>query len=182
MQLWATIWIGVTFCTTDPTLSPSLLKMLCRCIVDHQTLPVVCSLFLSRQFPSWPKSSSTLPYAKITITLSFGTSLVNGLHSTHVYSPKISDYGHAQSTYHMFSFPCHTFISFIPHATFIIPHVVYKSSTCSLPFITCYVSSFQYISFEYLSCISPVLNFKLVHPPFSLRLRSLISPSEIKGT
>ena len=27
----------------------------------------------------------------------FGTSLVNRLHSTHVYSPKISDYGHAWS-------------------------------------------------------------------------------------
>ena len=54
----------VTFRTTDPTPSLSPLKTLCRRIVDHQTLPVVCSLFPSRQFPSWPESSSTLPYAK----------------------------------------------------------------------------------------------------------------------
>ena len=65
---------------------------------------------------------------------------------------------------------------------FIIPHAISKSSTCSLPFITCYVSSLQYISSKYPSCISPVLNIKLVHPPFSLCLRSLIFPSEIKGT
>ena len=103
---------------------------------------------------------------EITITLSFGTSLVNGLHSTHVYSPKILDYGHAWSTYHMFSFPCHMFISFIPHATFIIPHVIYKCSTCLLPFVTCYVPSSQYISFEYLSCISPVSNINSRSPSF----------------
>ena len=35
----------------------------------------------------------------------------------HVYLLSISDYGHTQSRYHMFSFPCHTFVSFIPHAT-----------------------------------------------------------------
>ena len=47
------------FRTTDPTPSPSPLETLRRRIVDHQTLPVIRSLF-----PSWPKSSSTLPYAK----------------------------------------------------------------------------------------------------------------------
>ena len=54
----------VTFRTTDPTPSLSPLEMLRRCIVDHQTLPVVHSLFPSGQFLSWPKSSGTLPYAK----------------------------------------------------------------------------------------------------------------------
>ena len=48
--------IGVTFRTTDPTLSLSLLETLHRRIVDHQTLPVVRSLFLSGQFLSWPES------------------------------------------------------------------------------------------------------------------------------
>ena len=52
------------FCTTDPTPSPSPLETLCRCIVDHHTLPVVCSLCLSGQFLYQPKSSSTLLYAK----------------------------------------------------------------------------------------------------------------------
>ena len=54
----------VTFHTTDPTSSPSPLEMLRRSIVDHQTLPVVRSLFPSGQFLSWPESSSTLPYVK----------------------------------------------------------------------------------------------------------------------
>ena len=47
----------VTFRTTDPTPSLSPLKTLCRRIVDHQTLPVVCSLFLSGQFLSQPEST-----------------------------------------------------------------------------------------------------------------------------
>ena len=54
----------VTFCTTDPTPSLSPLETLRRRIVDHQTLPVVCSLFSSGQFPSRPESSGTLPYVK----------------------------------------------------------------------------------------------------------------------
>ena len=103
---------------------------------------------------------------EITITLSFSTSLVNGLCSTHVYSPKILDYGYTQSRYHMFSFPCHTFVSFIPHATFIIPHVISKSSTCSLPFVTYYVSDLQYISIEYLSCIFLSFEYQTSSPSF----------------
>ena len=118
---------------------------------------------------------------EITLTLSSALHLSTDS-AQHVYSPKISDYSHAWSRYHMFSFPCHMFVSLFHMLLFIIPHVISKSSTCLLPFITCYVSSLQYISFEYLSCISPVSNIKLVHPPFSLRLRSLISPSKIKGT
>ena len=39
-----------------------------------------------------------------------------------------------------------------------------KSSTCSLPFITYHVSSLQYISFKYLSCISLVSNIKSSSP------------------
>ena len=58
------IWWCVTFRATDPTPSLSPLETLCRCIVDHQTLPVVRSLFPSGQFLSQPESSGTLPYAK----------------------------------------------------------------------------------------------------------------------
>ena len=59
----------VTFRTTDPTLSLSPLETLCRCIVDHHTLPVVRSLCLSGHFPSQPESSGTLLYVN-TLTLS----------------------------------------------------------------------------------------------------------------
>ena len=62
--LTITMFLAVMFHITDPTPSLSPPEMLCRHIVDHQTLPVVRSLFPSRQFLSRPKSSSTLPYAK----------------------------------------------------------------------------------------------------------------------
>ena len=79
---------SVTFRITDPTPSPSPPKTLCRRIVDHQTLPVVRSLFLSGQFPSlWHPTIN-----EITITLSFGTSLVNRLCPTHASLLSISDY------------------------------------------------------------------------------------------
>ena len=70
----------VMFCTIDSTPPLSLLKMLCRCTVDHHHYQ------------------------------SFGTSHVNGLHSTHVYLFSILEYGHAWSKYHMFIFPCHMFV------------------------------------------------------------------------
>ena len=50
--------------------------------------------------------------------------------------------------------------------TFIIPHVIYKSSTCSLPFVTHYVSDLQYISIEYLSCIFLCLEYQTSSPSF----------------
>ena len=50
--------------TTDPTLSLSPLETLCRHIVDHYTLPVVCSLCPSGQFLYRPGSSGNLLYAK----------------------------------------------------------------------------------------------------------------------
>ena len=57
----------VMFYTTDPTPSLSPLETLQRRIVDHQTLPVVRSLFLPGQFLSQPESSGTLPYVKSTL-------------------------------------------------------------------------------------------------------------------
>ena len=97
----------------------------------------------------------------------FSTSHVNGLCSTHVYLPSILEYSHAWSKYHMFSFPCHMFVSFFHMPLLIIPHAISKSSTCSLPFITHYVSSLQYISIKYLSCIFSVLNLKSSSPLLS---------------
>ena len=131
-------------------------------IKHYQSYAPFFRLDNSRPTPSPPAPT----ICEITITLSFGTSLVNGLRSTHVYSPKISDYSHAWSTYHMFSFPCHTFVSFIPHATFIIPDVISKSSTCSLPFVTYYVSDLQYISIKYLSCIFLSFEYQTSSPSF----------------
>ena len=134
----------------------SLLKTLCRHIADHHTLPVIHSLFLSDN--SRPGPSPLAPYY---ILLYVKTPL------PYLYSPNISDYSHAQSRYHMFSFPCHTFVLLFHMLLFIIPHAISKSSTCSLPFITCHVSSLQYISFEYPSCISPVSNINSSSPLLS---------------
>ena len=97
----------------------------------------------------------------------FGTSLVNRLHSTHVYLLSISEYGHAQSRYHMFSFPCHMFVLFF-HMLLLLFHMLFpNSSTCSLPFVTHHVSSLEYISFEYPSCISLVSNIRSSSPLLS---------------
>ena len=159
-------WNVVTFHTTDPTPSPSLLETLHRCIVDHHTLPVVRSLCPSRQFLYWPESSGTLLYAKTPLPI-FGISLVNRLCSTHVYLPSISGYSHARSRYHMFNLPCHMFVLLFHMLLFIIPHAISKSSTYLLLFVTYHVSSLQYISFKYLSCISPVLNIKSSSPLLS---------------
>ena len=156
----------VTFCTTDPTPSLSPLETLRRRIVDHHTLPVIHSLCLSRQFLYQPGSSGTYYMQKYLYPI-FGTSLVNGLRSTHVYLLSISEYGHTQSRYHMFSFPCHTFVLFF-HMLLLYFHMLFpKSSTCSLPFITYHVSSLQYINFKYLSCISLVSNIKSSSPLLS---------------
>ena len=141
--------LNVMFHTTDPTPSPSPLEMLCRCIVDHHTSPVICSLFPSGQFLYRPRSSGTLLYVKTPSTYLW--------HFTCQWTPlnllSISDYGHAWSRYHMFSFPCHTLVLLFHMLLLIIPHAISKSSTCSLPFVTYHVSSLQYISFKYPSCI-----------------------------
>ena len=156
----------VTFCTTDPTPSPSLLEMLHRHIVDHHTLPVVHSLCPSRQFLSWPESSGTLLYAKAPLPYPRHFTCQQIPLNTCIL-PSISDYGHTQSRYHMFSFPCHMFVLLFHMLLFIIPHVISKYSTCSLPFVTYHVSSLQYISFEDPSCISLVSNINSSSPLLS---------------
>ena len=59
--IFTLVYNTVMFHTTDPTPSPSPLETLHRCIVDHHTVPVVCSLCPSGQ---WPESSGTLLYVK----------------------------------------------------------------------------------------------------------------------
>ena len=136
------------FCTTDSTLSPSPLKMLCRHIVDHHTLPVVCSLCPSRQFPYWSRSSSTLLYVK--------TPLPYLRHfncqQPHVYLLSISEYGHAQSKYHMFSFPCHMFVLFFHMFICKIFHMLIALCypLCFIPSVyKLRVSVLYFLSFEY---------------------------------
>ena len=146
------------FHTTDPTLSLSPLEMLRRCIVDHQTLPVVCSLFLSGQFPSQPKPSGTLPYAKSPLPYPQHFTCQWTPLNTCILTQDLRLWSRMeQIPYVQFS---------LSHICLIIPHATFYYSTCSLPFVTCYVSSLQYISFEYPSCISPVSNINYSSPSF----------------
>ena len=130
----------VTFCTTDSTLSLSLLETLCRCIVDHHTLPVVCSLCPSGQFPYWSGSSSTLLYAK--------TPLPYLRHFTCQWTPLntciLTQHLRVQS--HMEQIP---YVQFsLPYICLIIPHVTSHYSTC-------YFQIFHMlVALSYLSCFS----------------------------
>ena len=117
-----TLRAAVMFHTTDPTPTPSPLETLCRCIVDHQKLPVACSLFPSRQFLSQPKSSSTLLYAK--------TPLPYPWHFTCQQTPlntsKLTQ--HLGLLSHMEQIP---YIQFsLSHICLIIPHATFYYSTC----------------------------------------------------
>ena len=167
-------------CSTDKHITwvlPRSFYLICY-VLYHRSNSISVSTRDAPQTHSWSSNitSRTLPFSvrtipvlvrvlwhpticKITLTLSSALHLSTDS-IQHMYTHPRSQIMvmHRAHMYHMFSFPCHTFVSYILHATFIIPHVIYKSSTCSLPFITCYVSSSQYISFEYLSCI--FLSFK----------------------
>ena len=140
--------------------------MLRRCIVDHQTLPVICSLFLSGQFLSQPESSSTLLYAKTPLSYPQHFTCQWTLFNTCILTQHLRLWSHTEQIPHV-RFSLSHICLIIPHATFIIPHAISKSSTCSLPFVTCHVSSLQYISFKYLSCISSVLNINSSSPLLS---------------
>ena len=141
----------------------------------HRSNSVSISAWDTPQTHSWSSNitSHTLPFSirtipvlaqvlwhpiisKITITLSFSTSLVNGLRPTHASLFGISDYGYAQSRYHMIQFtsPHVYFIS--PYARFILPcsslYLIFL-----LPCAHCHITnvfSFYYLNIEYLSCHS----------------------------
>ena len=145
------------FHTIDPTPTPSLLKMLCRCIVDNHTLPVVCSLCLSGQFPYQPGSSSTLLYVKTPLPYLQHFICQWTLLNTCILTQHLGVWSRTeQIPYVQFPLP-HVCIIF--HMLLLYFHMLFpKSSTCLLPFITFHVSVLLYISIEYLSCISSVSN------------------------
>ena len=166
------------FRTTDSTPSLSLLKTLCRYIVDHHTLPVVHSLCLSGQFHTG-LGPLALYYMQKHLYPIFSTSIVNGLHSTHVYLLSISEYGHAQRKYHIFNFPCHMFVLFFYMLHLLFHMFISKIFHMLIAFVTHYVSSLQYklqvsvlyfLSFEYQSS-SPLLS-DFISEVYSLCLKS----------
>ena len=114
------------FCTTDPTPSPSPLETLCRCIVNHQTLPVVRSLFPSGQFPSQPEPSGTLPYVKSPLPYPRHFTCQWTLLNTCILTQDLGLWScMEQIPYVQFS---------LSHICLIIPHAIfYYYSTCSLP-------------------------------------------------
>ena len=158
--------LHVTFHTTDPTPSPSLLEMLHRHIVDHHTLPVIHSLCLSGQFLSQPESSGTLLYAKTPLPYLWHFTCQWTPLNTCILTQHLGVWSHMEQIPYV-QFPLSHICLTIHMLLFIIPHAISKSSTCSLPFVTYHVSSLQYISFEYPSCISPVSNIKSSSPLLS---------------
>ena len=115
---------GVTFRTTDPTLSLSPLKMLCRCIVDHHTLPVICSLCPSGHFLSQPESSSTLLYAKTPLPYLQHFTCQQTLLNTCILTQHLGLQSHTeQIPYVQFSLS-HVCLT-IPHVTFLLFHMLF---------------------------------------------------------
>ena len=150
--------VVVMFHTTDSTLSLSPLEMLRGHIVDHHH-------YQSYTPFAHPDNSHTGPgppalyYMQKHLYPIFGTSHVNGFHSTHVYLLSISEYGHTQSKYHMFSFPCHMFVLFLHMLLIIIPHAISKvfHMLVALHYPLCFIPSvyklrvpvLYFLSFKY---------------------------------
>ena len=148
----------VMFRTTDSTLSLSPLEMLHRCIVDHHTLPVVCSLCLSRQFPYQSGSSSTLLYAKTPLPYLRHFTCQQTMLNTCILTQHLGVWSHMeQIPYVQFSLPHICII--LPYATLIIPHVIFKIShmLVALHYPSCFIPSvyklqvpiLYFLSFEY---------------------------------
>ena len=132
----------VTFHTTDSTPSPSPLETLCRCIVDHHTLPVVCSLCPSRQFPYWSRSSATLLYAKTPLPYLQHFTCQRTPLNTCILTQHLGVQSHMeQIPYVQFSLPHICII--LPHATLIIPHVISKifHMLIALCYPSCFIPS-----------------------------------------
>ena len=148
---------SVTFHTTDPTPSLSPLETLRRRIVDHQTLPVVRSLFPSGQFPSQPKSSGTLPYAKSPLPYPLALHLsMDSVQHMHDYSASQIMVTHGGDTICSVSFATRIF-----HFTTCSSHITMcflifdiLSIMCSLPSYKPLCFSSSYLNIEYLSCHS----------------------------
>ena len=149
--------LSVTFCITDPTPSLSLPEMLCRCIVDHQTLPVVHSLFPSGQFLSQPEPSGTLPYAKSPLPYPSALHLsTDSIQHMHHYSASRIMVIHRADTTCSVSFATHIF-HFTTCSFYITMHFLIfdiPSTMCSLPSYKPLCCSSSYLNIKYLSCHS----------------------------
>ena len=111
------------FHTTDPTPSPSPLKTLHRRIVDHHTLPVICSLCPSGQFPYQPQVLQHPTICKNTFTLSSALHLpTDSTQHMYTYSASQSTVMHRADTICSVSLATH----------------LYYSSTCYSYISTCY--------------------------------------------
>ena len=157
---------------------PNSKPILSDCYVPyHRSNSVSVSAWDALQTHSWSSSitSHTLPFSvrtipvpawvlrhptisEITITLSFGTSLVNGLHPTHASLLSISDYSYTQSRYHMIQFPLPHVYSTSPYACF---HITMRFLIFDIPFTMCLLPYYKplcfssdYLNIEYLSCHS----------------------------
>ena len=146
------------FCTTDSTLSLSLLKTLHRRIVDHHTLPVVHSLCLSRQFPYRSGSSSTLLYAKTPLPYLRHFTCQQTPLNTCILNQHLGVWSCTeQIPYVQFSLPHICII--LPHATLIFPHVISKifHMLVALRYPSCFIPSvyklqvpvLYFLSFKY---------------------------------
>ena len=148
---------SVTFRITDPTPSPSPPKTLCRHIVDHQTLPVVCSLFPSGQFLSRPELSGTLPYAKSPLPYPSALHLsTDSIQHMHHYSASQITATHRADTTCSVSFATHIF-HFTTCLFYITMHFLIfdiPSTMCSLPSYKPLCFSSSYLNIKYLSCHS----------------------------
>ena len=136
--------VSVTFHITDPTLSPSPPETLHRRIVDHQTLPVVRSLFSVQTIPVLVRVLWHPTICEITITLSFSTSFVNGLPPTYASLLSISVYGYTRSRYHMIWFPLPHVHFTSPYARFTLP-CVFLYLIFLLPCARCHLTN-HYVS------------------------------------
>ena len=115
--------------------------MLHRCIVDHHTLPVVCSLCPSRQFPYRPESSSTLLYVKTPLPYLQHFTCQQIPLNTCILTQHLRVWSHTEQIPYV-QFP-------LPHVCLIIPHVTSHYSTC-------YFQIFHMlIALRYLSCFIP---------------------------
>ena len=111
-------------CIQFSALSP--LKTLCRRIVDHHTLPVICSLCPSGQFPYQSGSSGTLLYAKTPLPYLRHFNCQRPPLNTCILTQHLGVQSRTeQIPYVQFSLPHICII--IPHATLIIPHVYFQN-------------------------------------------------------
>ena len=146
------------FHTTDPTLSPSLLETLCRHIVDHHTLPVVCSLCPSGQFPYQPGSSSTLLYAKTPLPYLQHFTCQRTPLNTCILTQHLRVWSCMEQIPYV-QFPLPHVCIILPHATLIFPHVISKifHMLIALRYLLCFIPSvyklqvpvLYFLSFKY---------------------------------